>query len=587
VAASRPVDLGQVAARLLEIAADNNTSPQASYQPFDRERSPTPPPPTKEEVREEQRQEYNALLRIGGRPWFPFDLLEEASEDPEEYREMLAFWRIDVNGFDDIGQVFSKQLGRWLDFRDWQRYVRGIPVDDGFPEFAEMMKPLVANDIWLARTLSGRELDEEIKRLWEGGRTVRGWKLHGARVVGGFPAHIETVRCRLARHKFTRTFQLDENPKRQDKLTTWIEYLNFEYWWYDRYASSVKRQQPLYDEAWKKLVDSKVLRPHETEQYVLSDAWGFQQEAEQGRAYKDVKSAEEAAKAVLASTQTEPQRSSFTKSQRFRMLAEAQSRLDTARDSHKSIKQRGDLIGDFREGTKNYRRAKKDAERHNILLRWILEQVPLVEAELKESEEARRSSAARGTKRRCRRDQDEASKDRVPKRQRRNDEAIPSGGDTQVKEKSRRGRHKDTADDEQPPKRSRFGNRSLHPQQDRYCGVDELPTKRTMTKSNKVPNKRPLRSAGAPKSLVPQHPRRSPRIAARQDSSRVALPPPQAAKSSHQRTRRKVIQAPTPPSSTGSQDHQSRQSATTISKGRGTRGDTLSTQKPKQVLKRR
>jgi hypothetical protein len=451
------------------------------------------------------------------------------------------------------------------------------------------MKPLLADDIWAVGKLSGRELDQEVRELWDGDRNVRhGWKLHGARVVGGFPAHVETVKRRLAQHGFTRIFQLDEDPKRQDKLTTWIEYLNFEYWWYDRYVSSVKRQQPLYEEAWNNLVDSKVLRPHETEQYVLSDAWGFQQEAEQGRAYKDVKSAEEAAKAVLASTQTEPQRSSFPKPQRFRMLAEAQSRLDTARDSHKSIKQRGDLIGNFREGTRNYRRAKKDVERHNILLRWIPEPVPLVEAELKESEAAGRSSAARGMKRRRRRDQDEVSKDRVPKMQRRHEEAIPSGGATlQVKEKSSRGRHKDTADDEPPPKRSRFGNRSLNPQQDGYCGADEPPPKRTVSKSNKVLNKRPLRSAGAPQSLVPQHPRRSPRIAARQDSSRVGVPPPHATKCTRQRPRRKVVQAPTPSSSTGSQDHQSRASTTTTSKGRGARGDMLGIPKPKRVSKRR
>ena len=63
----------------------------------------------------------------------------------------------------------------------------------------------------------------------------------------------------LTEHGFTQSFQLDEDPERQDKLTTWIEYLDFEYWWYDKDMRFVKRHQPQYDEAWKKLVDLKVL----------------------------------------------------------------------------------------------------------------------------------------------------------------------------------------------------------------------------------------------------------------------------------------------------------------------------------------
>jgi hypothetical protein len=82
---------------------------------------------------------------------------------------------------------------------------------------------------------------------------------------GEFPEYVEEFKRRLPQHGFTRTFQLDEDPKQQDKLTAWIEYLNFEYSWYDRYTRSFKRLQPEYDEAWQKLVDSGVLRPGETD----------------------------------------------------------------------------------------------------------------------------------------------------------------------------------------------------------------------------------------------------------------------------------------------------------------------------------
>jgi hypothetical protein len=40
------------------------------------------------------------------------------------------------------------------------------------------------------------------------------------------------VEERPAEHGFTRSFELDKEPKRQDTLTTCIEYLDFEYCWY-------------------------------------------------------------------------------------------------------------------------------------------------------------------------------------------------------------------------------------------------------------------------------------------------------------------------------------------------------------------
>ncbi|KAG5292663.1 hypothetical protein I7I48_04821 [Histoplasma ohiense] len=60
---------------------------------------------------------------------------------------------------------------------------------------------------------------------------------------------------------------LDEDPTRQDNLTTWIEYLGYEYWWFDRYALS-SRQQEWLDSKWKEVVDSNVLTHFETQESV-------------------------------------------------------------------------------------------------------------------------------------------------------------------------------------------------------------------------------------------------------------------------------------------------------------------------------
>ena len=184
------------------------------------------------------------------------------------------------------------------------------------------------------------------------------------------------------------------------------------------------------------------------------------------------------------------------------MMAEAKSRLDEARQSYKSINRRDGLIGDFRVGIRDYRSSKKDVERHTILLRWILGQVPLVEAELKESEAAETGpDATHGTKRRLGRDE-KVSTDRIPKRQRWSDQAMPSSGTTlQVKEKSGCGLHKDRVDDVPPPKGARFDNRSSNPRQDEHSGANQPPTKRTVLKS-KVSNKHSLRSIRAPQPVV-------------------------------------------------------------------------------------
>lgn len=62
-------------------------------------------------------------------------------------------------------------------------------------------------------------------------------------------------------------------------------------------------------------------------------------------------------------------------------LAKAQSVMNAAKVRHKLLKTRVDCIYDFLRQTENLRTAKHNAERHIILLRWMLLQVPLIEFE--------------------------------------------------------------------------------------------------------------------------------------------------------------------------------------------------------------
>ncbi|KAF2174588.1 hypothetical protein K469DRAFT_756679 [Zopfia rhizophila CBS 207.26] len=190
---------------------------------------------------------------------------------------------------------------------------------------------------------------------------------------GRFPMYVRAVKDRLTKHGFTRTFQLDEDPARQDKLTTWIEYLGYEYWWYDRYALS-KRQQRQLDDAWKKLVDAKVLRTFETQEFICSIESGFLEQNEEDRAKEAVESAKSAVtltrKAIF-----DPRRAKRSPKESQQRLLEAQSKLDAAEKEYDSIKRRNNLIYAFTERTKNIRIAKRNAERHIRRSRLRLDRV--------------------------------------------------------------------------------------------------------------------------------------------------------------------------------------------------------------------
>lgn len=367
-----------------------------------------------DEFREVERVNYNALVNDGGRPCYPIARLEDVSENPKEYRAMLRPWQEAPDTSWPKWKVFDRQLGRWEDFRTWQLVNRDIyDPDSAYIAFVEMWKRRMAaeGDRGNTEELAAIEADPlRLMSVWKHFERERKrdyphlWWLEKPKPTGTvegdtkelgtsdadryFRVYVEQVKRRLAQHGFTRTFQLEEDPKRQDKLTTWVEYLNYEYSWYDRYERSVKRLQPQHDEDWTKLVESGVLRPSETEEYRLTGESAFQRHSEWSAAKRALESAKEAANAALAETEkAKHRRSSLSTEERKRRLAAALSRVDPAKESWEVTKRRADLIREFIVGIRDYRVAKDDVYRQGVLLQWILEQVPLVEAELSEDNE--------------------------------------------------------------------------------------------------------------------------------------------------------------------------------------------------------
>ncbi|KJZ69148.1 hypothetical protein HIM_11466 [Hirsutella minnesotensis 3608] len=403
---SHPLDLNELDARLRGISSGNGIFSQARPRALERARSAIRPTDLVETMaRVGETEAYHELFHDGGRPLYPIDLLEQVLKYSEDYRDMLRPWQspCDPNSW----KVFRRQLQRWQDFRKWQYDNRDLEDDDGgFSAYVERIqhrtKRYYTEDTMdrYAKWLAEIEADpSHLKSGWELDQWERERQRYSCREYGceGFSDYAKAVKRRLARHNFTHSFQLMQDPKQQDKLTTWIEYLNFEYWWFDLYTETVDRLKPHHDKAWRELVDSKVLRPHETKEFIRTDASARQRQAEKDQAWKTMQRAKSEAGKVYTLTQQDPERSRIPKKRRISMLETATAKLNAAKDWLESVKRRSDHIRGFIQGTFDYEDAKKDGARHSILLQWVLEQVHLVEAEMTQSEtnEAKRGGIKR------------------------------------------------------------------------------------------------------------------------------------------------------------------------------------------------
>lgn len=281
---------------------------------------------------------YNTLIKEGGRPSHPISLGRGVAQDPGGYQEILSVWQHESR---DHGgwMVFEAQMHEWRAFREYQRHHR------------------------------------------EGGR---------------FPRYVELVKRSLAKHEFTLPFEPSEDLERQDRLTTWIEFLDYEHWVYEKDMRFVKRRQPQYNEAWKELVDSHILRHFETEAFICSIDSAFYHEAEQHQAKKAVESARSKLTSAQKSTTDLRPSSHLEREQQQHQqgVREAESTLDAAVGSLALMERRSSLILKFLDKLRqhelnnpppprSYLTVKEDAENRSLLCKWILQQIPVIEAESK------------------------------------------------------------------------------------------------------------------------------------------------------------------------------------------------------------
>ncbi|KAM5347255.1 hypothetical protein ACJ41O_010260 [Fusarium nematophilum] len=384
---SHPLDLDDLDGRLRQIPPDTNASLRAGSHTIARsERSRSPFDPEADR-RKWEVLPYQDLVSDGGRPVYPIDLLEDVLNNPNRFEDILRPWQESLNGISPDG-VFLRQLQRWQDFRKWQNDNRGLEDDDGgFPAYVERQKKYIREEVLEepgAKELSEIEANPLcLKPSWDQDQRLRRRQRRLFREHGcdGFNEYAAAVKRRLARHHFTRPFELDEDPKKQDKLHTWIEYLNFEYWWLDKYVSDIERLQPDHDRVWQELVDLKILRPHETMEYIRTFASPMERQADEDKAREDVRRIEAEAREVYRLTQEDPDRLEIPKARRISMMKEGTAKLLAAKEQLKCVLQRNEQISTYIRSTFDHTDAQRFSARHRVLVQWVLDQVPLVEAE--------------------------------------------------------------------------------------------------------------------------------------------------------------------------------------------------------------
>lgn len=178
---------------------------------------------------------------------------------------------------DDLG-VFSRPLERWQDFRRWQRDNRGSSIstaDESWSAFREEHRFYYESNR-LEHIMADPDFEETIRKMWEQEQaTGRSERIREVK-NGSFTDYVKAARRRLAEHGFHEAFQPLEDPRQQNEWVTWIEYLEFEYWWLDTNSKTAQHHKPSHDAAWKELMRSAVLRPGETEEgLVIPQAGGL------------------------------------------------------------------------------------------------------------------------------------------------------------------------------------------------------------------------------------------------------------------------------------------------------------------------
>ena len=144
--------------------------------------------------------------------------------------------------------LFSEQLEHWRTFQQyWQWGNRGdAGWDKGFVALLASMKQDYLDRGQTEALANEASFESMVRRTW---RYELLRLTASASSTESFESYCSMAEKRLQSHGFTRRFRFSEDPDKQDKWTTWVEYLNYIYWETDRNAALMRSVRPEFRRA--------------------------------------------------------------------------------------------------------------------------------------------------------------------------------------------------------------------------------------------------------------------------------------------------------------------------------------------------
>ncbi len=310
-------------------------------------------------------------------------LFRKVQYDPERYAGMLRpFYEHPPLDYDaPMNCFFERQLVRWQEFIRFQMHNRGSNsmtkdlLDQGYR--AMLVREATSGSEWWALmsdwTLGDSQgrYEEYVNRRKDERTFLRDRDCHN------FGEYQAAVRERLARNgvDLSTGCVLNEELGEQDPLTTWTEYLAFEYWHMEQYDEDINIHRPMHDRAYQRLQGAVALRAYETSDFLPTEEAQVQRRVELDQAYRWC---DEAALTIArleqrpASMQRNPadMHAATHFCRTTRMMAEAQAELEAATAAKDAAARRDEKIAAFLHETDTYREVCDIRERHSHLLAW-------------------------------------------------------------------------------------------------------------------------------------------------------------------------------------------------------------------------
>ncbi|EGX94715.1 hypothetical protein CCM_02986 [Cordyceps militaris CM01] len=355
-----------------------------------------------------EKEAYDNLIKDGGRPLYPIQMIEQISGNPQQYRDLLQpFWKHPEPHSCRDWEVFQRQWRQRQTFRNWQLHNRGIIVEEDFDAHVQERKD------YLTKYYGGRgvaEIEANPESLKKPGRL---WDLRQKRKnkdrgciresrCSNFAEYHAALKKRLSAHGFKEQVSLQQDLTRQDSLQEWYEYLGFECWCQDKYLREYERHKIACDEKWKYIQSQSWVASHETPEHLGSWDGIEERYARVSEAQKHVDEAKLLVGCVRQRIDTGDASVSTS-----RQLDEALEKLAQAEAEYKDADHRNHTINTLGNHIYACEEAKAAVDSQPALIQWILDQFPLIKSEM-EAKATGGVAALSNTKKRARADETDA-----------------------------------------------------------------------------------------------------------------------------------------------------------------------------------